>query len=137
MLATRSGPAVARAAYRQLQQHGVDVMLDFVNAPRNLAGEGGLLGVDVFVRNHISVRDAVSTLVHEARHVHGFARRLNQNTQWAEWQARARESLLQGRRPWYRVHPGLHCPNQKCKFTVTFSLVRKGGEGLRPEWVER
>lgn len=39
-------------------------------------------------------------MVHKSRHVLAEARGINQATQWAEWQARAREFLYQnGRRP--------------------------------------
>ena len=89
---------VARAAYSQLQARGIHPVLDFGPAPRQLMGEGGSQGIRIYMQNHSNAREAVSTLVHEARHSVAAMRGLNQMTRWAEWQARAREFLMQNKR---------------------------------------
>ena len=105
LIARRMGSIIsdnpmASAAYRQLQRRGIPVTLDFGVAPRGLQGLGGSHGATVFMRNHSSAQEAVSTFVHESRHAIGASRGANQNTQWAEFMARGREFLyMYARRP--------------------------------------
>jgi hypothetical protein len=92
---------VAYRSYRQLQMHGTEVRLDFGLGPARTMGSTRAREnlVVVFVRNHGSPQEVVSTIVHEASHVHRFFRG-SRFTVLDEVRARSREFLYQhGRRP--------------------------------------
>ena len=70
-----TGNRQATIAYRQLQRQGINVELDFVNAP--VTSNGGRVGgefyryqnrVVIYVKNQESAQSAVGTLVHESQH---------------------------------------------------------------------
>jgi hypothetical protein len=92
---------VAYRSYRQLQAQGTEVTLDFGLGPSRTMGHSHAPTntVTIFVRNHVSAKDAVTTIVHEASHIHRFYRR-SRGSLLDEVRARSREFLyLHGRRP--------------------------------------
>lgn len=92
---------VAYRSYRQLQEHGTEVVLDFGLGPSRTMGRAHAPTntIQIFVRNHGSAKDAVSTIVHEASHIHRSFRG-SRSTLLDEVRARSREFLYQnGRRP--------------------------------------
>lgn len=93
---------VARAAYAQLQRRGTKVVLDFGPPP-----EVGRLGdaekfknrVTIYMQNHETAAEAVSTLVHESSHIRRMTKNYR-NTQLDEYYSIRREFLYNnGRRP--------------------------------------
>ncbi len=100
---TIASDPIARRAYQQLQAQGTEVYLEF--GPPALGetamGEANRLHNFVVVRvgMHRSAHEAVSTLVHEASHMHRHFRG-GRPSQLDEFRAFAREFLYnQGRRP--------------------------------------
>jgi hypothetical protein len=92
---------VAYRSYRQLQENGTELVLDFGLGPSRTMGQtyAPTNTIKVFVRNHGSAQEAVSTIVHEASHMHRSFRG-SQSTLLDEVRARSREFLYQhGRRP--------------------------------------
>jgi hypothetical protein len=94
---------VASRAYAQLQQRGTMVTLDFGAPPAsNIAGRARPVRgqVDIFMRNARSLRDAISTLVHESSHIVRASRGGRIATLHDEYMAFRREFLFEhGRRP--------------------------------------
>jgi hypothetical protein len=92
---------VALRSYQQLRLHETEVILDFGLGPARLMGKADVYRnlVTVYVRNHASPDDVVSTIVHESSHMHRFYRG-SLRTQLDEVRARSREFLYrEGRRP--------------------------------------
>jgi hypothetical protein len=96
---------VASRAYSQMQKFGTEVKLDFGKPPeKNLFGRYGYgkNKVEVFMQNNGTAKEAISTIVHESKHVKNkFLGKFN--TQYDEYQAFRREFLFtEGRRPTFQ-----------------------------------
>jgi len=93
---------IALRAYRILQEQGIDVRL--YSSADNLAGSAGNGVVNINLANNATVEDALSTLIHEAKHIDLEANTGNlyglRGTQSGEYSARALEFFYNtGRRP--------------------------------------
>jgi hypothetical protein len=91
----------AAHAVAQVQKLGAELILDFGLGPAGLMGLANCArnSIRVFVRNHRSPAEVVSTLVHESSHLWRAARGAR-HSQLDEVRARSREFLHQhGRRP--------------------------------------
>ncbi|MBX3417580.1 MAG: hypothetical protein KF851_08265 [Pirellulaceae bacterium] len=108
--ARKIGAAIADdpVAYRSYMQTrnrvGADMVLDFGVPPVDAAGRVRRIdAIEIFVRNNPTVRDAVSTFVHESRHISDLDRgivNLLRPTVRDEYRAFRREFLFNhGRRP--------------------------------------
>jgi hypothetical protein len=85
-----------------LQEQGIDVRL--YSSADNLAGSAGNGVVNINLANNATVEDALSTLIHEAKHIDLEANTGNlyglRGTQSGEYSARALEFFYNtGRRP--------------------------------------
>lgn len=82
---------------------GADVLLDFETAASRTRGWMGTRSIEVYANSNPSLRDAVSTFVHEAKHRLDLQRgtaNIRQWTQLDEVRAMRREFLFEwGRRP--------------------------------------
>ena len=96
---------VAYRSYMQLRNRvGADVVLDFGDPSVDALGRVRRIDeIEIFVRNNPTVRDAVSTFVHESRHISDLDRGIVnplRPTVLDEYRAFRREFLFEhGRRP--------------------------------------
>lgn len=97
-----SNNPLATRAYSQIQKQGTEMKLDFGNPPSNRTFgqyDYNRNKVEIFMQNNGTAKEAVSTMVHESRHVKNkFLGKAN--TQYDEFRAFTREFLYtEGRRP--------------------------------------
>jgi RHS repeat-associated protein len=103
MAAIKSSP-IGAATLRQMNTASVDLYLNFGNIPEEggamIAGESYNDSAIVYVLNNRTELDSAATAVHEGRHAVMSTRGINQDTQWQEFMARAREFMfINGRTP--------------------------------------
>ncbi len=91
---------VAYRAYQQAIAQGAQIVFEYGPAPRGVLGYyfRDLNRVEIYMRNNTSLRETVSSVVHEASHVHRHFRGNVRTTQLDEVRARAREFYFQFRR---------------------------------------
>jgi hypothetical protein len=92
---------IAFRSFRQLERHQTELVLDLGLGPSRLMGKADVTRniVTIFVRNHRSAEEIVSTIVHESSHIHRHFRG-SPHTRLDEVRARCRAFLYEeGRRP--------------------------------------
>jgi hypothetical protein len=92
---------IADRSFAQLERHGTKVVLELGLGPSRLLGKADVCRnvVTIFVRNHRSAHEIVSTLVHESSHIHRHFRG-SPPSRLDEVRARCRAFLYEaGRRP--------------------------------------